>query len=156
MQVKALFFRSDAMPFSSHSASVPMVRMLPTIQKRYLTSGPPRLPLMAEFATFGALAKLHGARLRPNLTGEIFQHHRLMMPPGLLQSLRAKITAPTESVTCLAASHVWSAQINGRRVRVIDPQRQAKPEFLDAMQRQFGKDHVGLCTRLWPEEIHDE
>jgi hypothetical protein len=54
------------------------------------------------------------------------------------------------------ASHVWIVQIDGRPIRVIDPQRQAKPEFLDAMQRQFGKDRVGSCVRLWPEGNRDE
>lgn len=153
MQVKHFFMPSDATPFSGDSASVPMVTILPATEEKPL---PSKLTILAEFAKFGDFAKVHGPRLSANLKGEIFQRHRLLIPPGLLQYLRETITAVTERRACSFASFVWSAQIDGRPIRVIDPQRQAKPEFLDAMQRQFGKDRVGSCVRLWPEENRDE
>jgi hypothetical protein len=70
----------------------------------------------------------------------------------LLKELREHQKVPKEHVIETVSSHVWSAQIDGHRVRVIDKERQTKPEFVDSMRKQFGSARVGVCVRLWPPE----
>jgi hypothetical protein len=80
----------------------------------------------------------HGASFRVNARREV--------------SLREHQKVTNEHVIETVSSHVWSVQVDGRQIRVVDPVRQVRAEFLDSMQKQFGKSRVGKCTRLWPPE----
>lgn len=113
------------------------------------------LTKLAEFINFGDFAKFHGARLRANSKGEVSLLHPRKLPPELLEPPWKNETVIADHVIHDVASHVWSAQIDGHRVRVIDKERQTKPEFVDSMRKQFGSARVGVCVRLWPEANRD-
>ncbi|MCR6651245.1 MAG: hypothetical protein NVV73_07040 [Cellvibrionaceae bacterium] len=101
-------------------------------------------------------ARLHGAVFRRHVTGEVFLRGAKRLPPALMEKLRENQKEVRERVINSFASFVWSVEVDGRRVRVIDPQRKAQAEFVDSMWKQFGRSRVGSCVRLWPPENRDE